>query len=145
MSSWFSSKKDTKKSHNNGKKGKNGGNDGDLLIKINIKNNATHKLKGNDIYVNLFVTPWDAALGAKLSVPSIDGEVSLLIPKGTQSGDKISIPNKGYFIDDKSRGNLIIETKVVVPKKITEEEKELFTKLREVSKFNPSNDLVNIK
>lgn len=128
-----------------GKKGKNGGNNGDLLVKINIKDSTIHKLKGNDVYVNLYVTPWDAALGAKLTVPNIDGEVSLLIPKGTQSGDKISIPNKGYFIDDKQRGNLVIETKVVVPKIMSDEEKELFTKLREVSKFNPNNDIVNIK
>lgn len=128
-----------------GKKGKNGGNDGDLLIKINIKNSSTHKLKGNDIYTNLYVTPWDAALGAKLLVPNIDGEVSLIIPKGTQSGDKISIPNKGYYVDDQKRGNLIIETKVAVPKKMTDEEKDLFIKLREISKFNPNNDIVNIK
>ena len=98
----------------------------------------------NDIYENLYITPWDAALGAKLPVNGIDGELSILIPKGTQSGDKISIPNKGYYITEKERGNLVIETDVVIPKKLSEKEKELFIKLKKVSKFNPNN-LVNIK
>lgn len=127
-----------------GKSGKNGGKNGDLLIKINIIDNSMYKLINNDIYVKLYTTPWDAALGAKLSVNGIDGEISILIPKGTQNGDKISIPNKGYYSEDGKRGNLIIETQVVIPKKLSKEEKELFVKLREISDFNPEN-IVNIK
>jgi curved DNA-binding protein len=127
-----------------GKKGINGGTNGDLLIKINIENNSIFKLVENDIYVNLYITPWDAALGAKLSVDSIDGEVSILIPKGTQNGDKISIPNKGYYSKEKQRGKLVIKTKVVVPKKLSDEERKLFVELKKISKFNPNN-IVNIK
>lgn len=127
-----------------GKSGKNGGKNGDLLIKINIVDNAFYKLVNNDIYIKLYVTPWDAALGAKLSAQSIDGEVSILIPKGTQSGDKLSIPNKGYYTKDKQRGKLVIETQVVVPKKLSQKEKELFEKLRSISNFNPSS-IMNIK
>lgn len=127
-----------------GKKGKNGGEDGDFLAKINIVDNGTYKLVNDDIYVNLYVTPWDAALGAKLSVSGIDGEISLLIPKGTQNGDKISIPNKGYYITENKRGKLIIEINVVIPKKLSEKEKELFLKLKKISKFNPNN-IVDIK
>lgn len=127
-----------------GKPGINGGNSGDLLIKINIENSSMFKLVGNDIYANLYVTPWDAALGAKLSVDSIDGEVSILIPKGTQSGDKISIQNKGYYSKERQRGKLVVKTQVVVPKKLSDKEKELFMKLKKVSDFNPNN-IVNIK
>ena len=127
-----------------GKKGKNGGINGDLLVKINIKDTPMYKLVGNDISVTLYVTPWDAALGAKLSVQNLDGEVSILVPKGTQSGNKISIPNKGYYIDKDKRGNLIIQTQVAIPKRLSQEEKELFIKLKELSKFNPNN-IVNIK
>lgn len=127
-----------------GKPGINGGNSGDLLIKINIENSSMFKLVGNDIYANLYVTPWDAALGAKLSVDSIDGEVSILIPKGTQSGDKISIQNKGYYSKERQRGKLVVKTQVVVPKKLSDKEKELFIKLKKVSDFNPNN-IVNIK
>lgn len=127
-----------------GRPGINGGNNGDLLIKINIENSSMFKLVGNDIYANLYVTPWDAALGAKLSVDSIDGEVSILIPKGTQSGDKISIQNKGYYSKERQRGKLVVKTQVVVPKKLSDKEKELFLKLKKVSDFNPNN-IVNIK
>ena len=94
--------------------------------------------------VKLYVTPWDAALGAKLTVDGIDGELSILIPKGTQNGDKITIPNKGYFIKNKERGNLIIRTEIAIPKKLNDKEKELFLKLKKVSKFNPNN-IVDIK
>ena len=127
-----------------GKKGKNGGKNGDLLAKINIANSGMYKLINNDIYENLYITPWDAALGAKLPVNGIDGELSILIPKGTQSGDKISIPNKGYYITEKERGNLVIITQVVIPKKLSEKEKDLILKLKKVSNFNPNN-IVNIK
>ena len=102
------------------------------------------KLVDTDIYANLYLTPWDAALGTKVSVDGIDGEVSILIPKGTQSGDKISIQNKGYYSKEQQRGKLIIETQVVVPKKLSEKEKELFLQLRNISDFNPNN-IVNIK
>ena len=67
-----------------GKEGKNGGENGDVLVKIKIVDNNIYKLVNNDILVNLYVTPWDAALGAKLAVNGIDGELSILIPKGTR-------------------------------------------------------------
>lgn len=127
-----------------GKPGTNGGSNGDLIITINIANNGIFKLVGDDIIVKLYVTPWDAALGGKMPVDSIDGQVSILVPKGTQSGDKISIPNKGYYKDEKQRGNLIIKTEVVIPKKLSNEEKQLFNELKKVSKFNPNN-IVDIR
>ena len=127
-----------------GKEGKNGGENGDVLVKIKIVDNNIYKLVNNDILVNLYVPPWDAALGAKLAVNGIDGELSILIPKGTQNGDKISIPNKGYYINNKERGKLIIRTEVAIPKKLNDKEKELFLKLKKVSEFDPNN-IVDIK
>lgn len=127
-----------------GKEGKNGGENGDVLVKIKIVDNNIYKLVNNDILVNLYVTPWDAALGAKLAVNGIDGELSILIPKGTQNGDKISIPNKGYYINNKERGKLVIKTEIAIPKKLNDKEKELFLKLKKVSEFNPNN-IVDIK
>lgn len=127
-----------------GKSGINGGDNGDLIITIDIKGNGTYQLDGDDIYVKLFVSPWDAALGSKAIVDGIDGEITVLIPKGTQNGDKISIPQKGYLKTDKQRGNLIIKTEIVIPKQLSKEEKELMMELKKVSKFNPNN-IVNIK
>lgn len=127
-----------------GKKGKNGGSNGDLVLNVAIENDGIYKLENDDIHVKLYVTPWDAALGSKVSVDGIDGQISVLIPKGTQNGDKISIPNKGYHKEDNGRGNLVIKTEIVIPKKLSDEEKNLFKQLKSKSKFNPKN-IVDIR
>ena len=61
----------------------------------------------------------------------------MLIPSGIQSGEVITIPEKGYKMQNGNRGNLIAQIKIVVPEKLTNEEKEMFKKLKERSKFNP--------
>ena len=120
-----------------GKQGKNGGKNGDMFIKINIQNNNKFKLQGYDIVTDLLLTPWEAALGKRVNIDSVDDTVSLYVPPGIQSGEKVKIPQKGYKDGRGSRGDLIAEVKTVVPKKLTEEEKELFEQLKSISKFNP--------
>ncbi len=120
-----------------GKPGENGGKSGDLLIQINIEGDNKFKLDGININTDLLLTPWEAALGVRTSVKSIDDETKVYIPEGTQSGEKIRIPNKGYYINKTDRGDLVAEIKVVVPKHISVEEKEMYQKLSEVSNFNP--------
>lgn len=120
-----------------GKEGQNGGNNGDLFIKINIEDNNKFKLKGCDLYTNLFLTPWEAALGTKTQVDSIDESVALYIPPGIQSGEKIKIAQKGYKDGKGTRGNLVAEVKIMVPKTLNNNEKELFEKMAEISTFNP--------
>ena len=124
-----------------GKPGKNGGKNGDLFIKINIENSKTFKLFSSDLYTDLLLTPWEAALGTRTSVQTIDGETTIYIPQGMESGEKIKIPNKGYKDGKGGRGDLVAEIKIVVPKKLTEEENKLFEKLKEVSKFSPRNSV----
>ena len=120
-----------------GKAGKNGGKNGDLFIKIHIDEKENIKLKGCDIYTNLFLTPWEAALGTKTKVNGIDETSTIYIPQGIQSGEKLTIPGKGYKDGKGGRGDLIAEVKVMVPKKLSSEEKEIFEKLKQISKFNP--------
>lgn len=121
-----------------GKEGKNGGKNGDLYIKINIEDGKKYKLDGKDLYTILQVTPWEAALGAKTRVTSIDDtKTQIIIPSGIKSGEKIEIPEKGYKSTKGERGKLIAEVKIVVPDKLSKEEKEVFKKLKEISKFNP--------
>ena len=124
-----------------GKLGKNGGKNGDLFIKINIENSKTFKLFSTDLYTDLLLTPWEAALGTRTNVQTIDGETTIYIPQGMESGEKIKIPNKGYKDGKGGRGDLVAEIKIVVPKKLTEEENNLFEKLKEVSKFSPRNSV----
>ncbi len=123
-----------------GKEGTNGGKNGDLFIKVNVTNNKKFRLKGNDLYTDLYLTPWEAALGTKAQVSSIDEPTQVYIPEGIQTGELIRIPGKGYKDGKGGRGDLVAEIKVMVPKKLSSEERNLFENLNKVSKFNPRNN-----
>ena len=120
-----------------GQAGKNGGKHGDLYIKINIQNSSKFKLKGDDIYTDLCLSPWEAVLGTRANIKAIDEETKIYIPQGTQSGEKIKIQGKGYKKANGERGDLIAEVKIMVPKSLTKEEYKMFETLNKVSKFNP--------
>ena len=120
-----------------GKLGENGGKSGDLLIKINIEDDNKFKLKGYDLYTDLLLTPWEAALGTRTTVKTIDDETNVYVPEGIQSGEKIRIPNKGYYASKDTRGDLVAEVKIVVPRHLSQEEKNIYQKLSKISKFNP--------
>lgn len=120
-----------------GKPGKNGGKNGDLFIKIKIKNIGNLRLEGIDIYTDLLISPWESALSTKVTITGIDGELEIDVPKGIQSGESIIIENKGYKDGKGGRGNLIAIVKIMIPKAVSQEEIELFQKLKEISKFNP--------
>ena len=123
-----------------GKEGQNGGKNGDLFIKVNVKNDKNYRLKGNDLYTDLYLTPWEAALGTKAKVNSIDEPTQVYIPEGIQTGEFIRIPGKGYKDGKGGRGDLVAEVKVMVPKNLSQEEKNLFENLNKISKFNPRKD-----
>ena len=120
-----------------GKKGENGGKNGDLFIKINIQDDSDFKLMGYDLYKYLPISPWEAALGTKASFSSIDEEVNVIVPKGTQSGELIRISGKGYKDGKGSRGDLVAEVKIMVPTNLSEKETQLFRDLSEISHFEP--------
>ena len=123
-----------------GKEGQNGGKNGDLFIKVNVKNDKRYRLKGNDLYTDLYLTPWEAALGTKTKVNSIDEATQVYIPEGIQTGELIRISGKGYKDGKGGRGDLVAEVKVMVPKRLSQEEKKLFENLNKISKFNPRKD-----
>lgn len=120
-----------------GKAGKNGGKNGDLFIKINILNNKKFKLDGCDLVTDLYISPWEAALGRKINVDTIDDTIGMDIPAGIQSGEQLRITKKGYKDGQGGRGDLIANIKTVVPQELTNEEKELFERLKQISNFNP--------
>ena len=77
-----------------GKPGINGAKNGDLFIKINIKDDKKFKLQGCDTYTDLLITPWEAALGTRVNIQSIDEETKVYIPQGIQSGEKLEYREK---------------------------------------------------
>ena len=123
----------------NGKLGKDGGRNGDLFIKIKIDDNENFKLDGFNLRTNLYLTPWEAALSTKVIVQTIDEELSVYVPSGIESGEEIKIENKGYKDGKGGRGDLILETKIMIPKEPSNKELNLFKQLKEESRFNPRN------
>lgn len=126
-----------------GKPGINGGKNGDLLIKVKIKDDEQFSLEGYNLRKLLYLSPWEAALGTKIKINGINEDISVYIPAGICSGEIISIENKGYKDGKGGRGNLILEARILMPKEYTEKEKELFLELKKLSKFNPRKVNIN--
>lgn len=120
-----------------GKPGKNGGKNGDLFIRVKIKNDGEFTLEGYNLRKILYLTPWEAALGQKVSLNGINEDISIYIPAGTSSGENICIEGKGYKDGKGGRGDLILEVRIIIPKSCTDKEKELYKELKKISKFNP--------
>src|SRR3954471_6835420 len=121
-----------------GSAGTRGGTVGDLYVIIRTGDHPIFKREGDDIHITVPVTVTEAALGAKVEVPTIDGRTLLKITPGTQGGQKLRLRDKGVpsATRDGARGDEIVEVKVVVPTPRDEETKEL---LREVAKLNPED------
>lgn len=120
-----------------GRPGKNGGKNGDLLIKINMSEDKKYKLVGSDIYTTVNICPWEAVLGTKINVDAIDETIGVFIPQGIQTDEEIQIPDKGYRDSKGGRGKFIIRVRIMISKNISEKEKELYTEIKKISKFNP--------
>jgi DnaJ-class molecular chaperone len=111
---------------------------GDLFLRVTIQ---PHRLftvvEGDDIQLDLPVAPWEAALGAKVSVPTLDGPVEMTIPGGTQGGQRLRLRGQGLNRRGGGRGNEYVRLKIVNPPRMTAREKELFERLASESHFNP--------
>ncbi len=110
---------------------------GDLYLKIEIEPHPRLRLEGRDLYMDLPLTPWEAALGAEVQVPTPGGSVTLTIPKGTQGGQKLRLKNKGMPNAGGKAGDLYAAAQIRVPKSLSQKEREVFEELRRVSTFNP--------
>ncbi len=80
------------------------------------------------------VYPWDAALGAKYTVDTLDGRIAVKVPAGVQSGSRIRVAGKGYPVRSGSRGDLFIKVRIVNPARLTSEQKKLYEKLKDTVK-----------
>ena len=114
----------------------------DVMLKVNISTHPRFTVRGHDLTTPLPVSPWEAALGAKVNVPTLDGDVTMTLPAGTPSGRKLRLkgrgmPKRGAKGKDAERGDLFAEVRLVVPESLSDEERELFENLREASTFDP--------
>lgn len=114
-----------------------GGEPGDLLLKVKIRPHPRFKIEGRDLITTVRVTPWEAALGTKVPVPLVSGSVRLSVPSGSQSGQRFRLKGRGLGVKGAEAGDLLVELQIVVPRVLSEKERELMEKLAAVSKFDP--------
>lgn len=113
---------------------------GDLFLKVDVRSDGRFRLEGHDLYTDLLVSPWEAALGAEAAVRTLDGEVKVRVPSGSSSGRKIRLKGRGFprrGAGESTAGDLYAEIKVAVPERLSAKERELFEQLAEVSSYKP--------
>ena len=120
-----------------GGKGAGGGESGDLYIRVRLRPHPRFKVNEYDIECELPITPWEAALGAQVKAPTLDGPVTVRVPAGVSSGQKLRLQGKGLAKKGGGRGNQYISLKIAVPKSLTLQEREAFENLAKVSRFQP--------
>ncbi|MDP8932773.1 MAG: J domain-containing protein [Cyanobacteriota bacterium] len=114
---------------------------GDLYLKITVSPHPFFRLEMSDICCELPLTPSEAVLGGDIEVPTLDGLVKMKLPPGVTSGKRLRLANKGYPTGNGDRGDQLVEIQVLIPKEISEEERELYEKLRQIETFKPRQDL----
>jgi curved DNA-binding protein len=115
-----------------------GGPSGDLFLRVRIRPDPRFEVEGNDLYVDLPVTPWEAALGADgIEVPTLDGTARVRVPAGSSCGRQLRLRGEGMPDGHGGSGDLYATVEIRVPKELSPEEREHFERLGELSSFNP--------
>jgi len=106
---------------------------GDLYLRVRLAKHPDFEVDGHNLLHELELAPWEAVLGAEISVPTLDGAVNIKIPAGTASGQKLRVRGRGLG----RTGDLLVTTKIVVPGKLSAADKKLWEQLAKESDFNP--------
>jgi curved DNA-binding protein len=123
-----------------GSPGVGGGQAGDLYLEIEFNPHSIYKVDGADVSLEVPVAPWEAALGGKIKVPTPSGIIDLKIPASISSGKKMRL--KGRGIPAKQPGDFYVTIMIVLPDKLSDQEKDLYQQLQQANKdFNPRKKL----
>ena len=114
-------------------------NGGDLLLQVQIKQHPNFRLEGKDVYVDLPIAPWESALGASVTVPTLGGSIKLKIPEGAKSGNKMRLKGKG--LPGALAGDQYVVLKVVTPLAKTEEQRALYKQMQDLFEWDPRQSL----
>jgi curved DNA-binding protein len=120
-----------------GGQGTGGGEQGDLYLVVRIAPHRRFRVEGRDVYVDLPLAPWEGALGGSVPVETPGGGASVKVPKGTSTGRRLRLRGRGLPNPRGKPGDLFAEAKIMVPSKLTKEERHLFEELAGASKFDP--------
>jgi curved DNA-binding protein len=120
-----------------GGQGGEGGQPGDLYLVVRISKHRVYRLEGRDLYVELRLAPWEAALGTSVAVDTPGGEAKVTVPAGTSSGRKLRLRGRGLPNPKGTPGDLYAEARIMVPAHLSREERDLFEQLAAVTQFDP--------
>jgi DnaJ-class molecular chaperone len=109
----------------------------DLLVRLRMKPHPRFTIDGDDTEVEVPITPWEAALGATVEAPTLDGHAEIRIPPGVDSGQRLRLREQGMNIRKGGRGDHFVRLKIVVPKDLTPGERKHFEDLARTSRFRP--------
>jgi curved DNA-binding protein len=122
-----------------GEQSTGGGRPGDLYLEVHIRPHRHFQLEGRDVTLTLPIAPWEAALGATVTVPTLGGGVEMRIPLNSQSGQKLRLRGRG--LPGQTPGDQYVQLKVVVPPANTPEARTLYEEMKEKLDFNPRAEL----
>ena len=125
-----------------GGKGHNGGRDGDLYLTVALHPHPLFRVDGHDLYLDLPLAPWEAALGATVDLPTLAGTVQLKVAPATSTGQRLRLAKRGLPKHGGGEGDLFAVVKIVMPREISERMQALFREMAEGSTFNPRSHFV---
>lgn len=121
-----------------GGEARKGGGTGDLYLIVKVRPHPIFQREQNDIYVELPITVYEAALGARISVPTVDGTALVTVPPGVQGGTRLRLRGKGVpYLKNEGRGDQYVTVKIVMPEEINENAKKKFEELARTMPYNP--------
>ena len=120
-----------------GEAGVGGGAAGDLFLRVRLAKHPDFSVEDHNLIYHAELAPWEAVLGTELSVPTLNGRVNIRIPAGTQSGQKLRVRGRGLPQRGEGNGDLIVQTEIEVPSKVSDAEKKIWEQLARESGFNP--------
>ncbi len=120
-----------------GERGDNGGAAGDLYLRVRLARHPDFDVDGHNLIHEIELAPWEAVLGAEISVPTLEGPVKIKIAPGTQSGQKLRVRGRGLPHRDGPHGDLLVVTRIIMPANLSDPEKKLWEQLARESKFSP--------
>ena len=117
--------------------GQGGGASGDLFLRVRLAKHPEFEVEDHNLIHEIELAPWEAVLGAQISVPTLEAPVNIKILPGTQTGQRLRVRGRGLPQPGGARGDLLVGVRVEVPKTVSEAERELWKKLASESRFNP--------
>jgi curved DNA-binding protein len=117
--------------------GLNGGPPGDLYLQIHLEPHPLFRASGHDLDLDVPLAPWEAALGAQIDIPTMEGRVTVKVPPGSKAGQRLRLAGKGLPKPGGGAGDLYAVLGIAMPGTLTAREKELFEELRDASRFDP--------